>query len=395
MASKYISTKFSCYVGYVVQAVVNNFLPILFIALQDVYGLGYEKLARLILFNFAAQMVTDILSPHIIDRIGYRASAFLSQATAALGLVMLSFLPRVMSNTYLAIIISVIVYAVGSGLMEVIISPIVEMLPTGDKSGNMAFLHSFYCWGQAFTVTVTTFLVFVFGYSGWANIPAIWAVIPFINMFSFLKVPIVEPDKTQKTKTLRQLLKSPRFIGYMVMMFCAGAAEIAMAEWASMFIQQALGVSKVIGDLAGPCAFALFMGTGRIWYAKVSHNISFKKTLIILSIMCFICYLVVAVCKIAAVSLVFCAVCGFTVSVFWPAILSAAAKDFPTGGTALFSVIAMCGDTGCCLGPWSLGIIADNFGLNVGFAAMTVFPIGMIITLCLKNKDCKMVRQDV
>lgn len=393
MASKYLSTKLSCYVGYVVQAIVNNFLPILFIALQDVYGLGYEKLARLILVNFAAQMVTDFLSPKIVNKIGYRSAAFLSQATAAFGLLSLSILPRIMENTYISIMISVAVYAVGSGLMEVIISPIVEMLPTRDKSGNMAFLHSFYCWGQAFTVVVTTFLVFLFGYKGWANIPAIWSVIPFINMFSFLKVPIVEPDKAVKTKTLGQLLKSPLFVSYMVMMFCAGAAEIAMAEWASMFIQQALGVSKVIGDLAGPCAFALFMGTGRIWYAKFSYKISFIKTLTVLSILCFVCYFVVAVCHVAAVSLVFCAMCGFAVSVFWPAILSSAAKDFPTGGTALYSTIAMCGDTGCCIGPWSLGVIADSLGLNVGFAAMTVFPVGMIamLLICRKNKDCKTV----
>ncbi len=390
MKSKYITTKLACYVGYIVQAVINNFLPILFIALQDVYGIGYEKLARLIFLNFVAQMAVDLISPKIIERIGYRASAFMSQATAALGLLVLGFLPRMMGNTYLAISLSVVIYAIGSGLMEVIISPIVEMLPTSDKSGNMAFLHSFYCWGQAFTVIVTTLLVFMFGYKGWLNVPLVWAILPFINMFSFLKVPIVEPNKNEKNQSLKELLKSRRFIAYMIMMLCAGASEIAMAEWASMFIQQALGVSKVVGDLAGPCAFAIFMGIGRVWYSRVSHKISFKKTIIVLSALCLICYIVVALCKIAVIALVFCAVCGFTVSIFWPAILSAGAKDYPAGTSVLYSVFAVCGDTGCCLGPWSLGIIADSYGLNLGFAAMAVFPMGMIIaTIIATKKDCK------
>ena len=390
MASKYTWTKISCYVGYVVQAVVNNFLPILFIALQDVYGLGYEKLARIIFVNFSAQMITDWLTPKIVLKIGHRTAAVLSEFTAALGLFMLGILTKVMTNTYLAIMISVVMYAIGSGLIEVIISPIVECLPTKDKTGNMAFLHSFYCWGQAFTVIVTTLLVFAFGYEGWANVPLVWSILPFINMFTFFFVPIVEPKRDADSKTFKVLIKEPRFFGYMIMMLCAGASEIAMAEWASMFIQQALGVSKVIGDLAGPCAFAIFMGSGRIWYAKVSNRVSFKKTVIIMSSLCFVCYLVVAICNIPWISLIFCAACGFTVSLFWPAILSQGAKRFD-GASVMYSIFAMCGDTGCCLGPWLLGVIADSYGLNIGFATMTLFPIGMILAvlLTLKNNRCK------
>ena len=390
MKNKYTLTRLACFVGFVVQAIVNNFLPILFVALQDNYDLNYEQLARLIVINFGAQMVIDFLTPKITKHLGYRITAFLSQFVASLGLILMGILPILMTNKYLAISISAVIYACGSGLMEVIISPIVEMLPTSDKSGNMAFLHSFYCWGQAFTVIVTTLLVFMFGYKGWLNVPLVWAILPFINMFSFLKVPIVEPNKNEKNQSLKELLKSRRFIAYMIMMLCAGASEIAMAEWASMFIQQALGVSKVVGDLAGPCAFAIFMGIGRVWYSRVSHKISFKKTIIVLSALCLICYIVVALCKIAVIALVFCAVCGFTVSIFWPAILSAGAKDYPAGTSVLYSVFAVCGDTGCCLGPWSLGIIADSYGLNLGFAAMAVFPMGMIIaTIIATKKDCK------
>lgn len=391
MRSKFLGTKLACYVGYVVQAVINNFLPILFIALQDVYGLGYERLARLIIFNFASQIAVDFSAPKIVALFGYRKSAALSQAMAALGLVSMGILPRIMSNTYLAIIISIIIYAIGSGMMEVIISPIIEMLPTKNKSGNMAFLHSFYCWGQAFTIIVTTLLVTVFGYKGWANIPLIWAVIPFLNTFSFFKVPVIEPKGEEKGDSFKSLASSKRFIIYMVMMFCGGACEIAMAEWASLFAQQALGISKVIGDLAGPCAFALFMGTGRVLYGWISKKVDFRKTVIVMSLLCFICYLTVAFCKIPAFSLIACAACGFSVSLFWPGVLSEGAKDFKRGGSVMYGVFALCGDTGCSAGPWIIGIIADRLGLNFGFSVAAIFPVIMIIAtvLLIKNNDCK------
>ncbi len=385
MSSRYTATKIACYIGYIVQAIINNFLPILFIALQDVYGLGYEKLARLVVFNFVTQMVTDIITPKIVGKIGYKKTAVICHGAAALGLVLLGILPNIIPP-YTAIIISIIIYAFGSGLIEVIVSPIIEMLPTDDKSGNMSILHSFYCWGQAFTIIVTTLLVKLFGYMDWALIPVIWAIIPFLNMFFFMRVPVVEPKAEQKKSGIAKLLKNRRFLVYMVMMLCAGAAEIAMAEWASMFVQQALGVSKVIGDLAGPCAFALFMGLGRMWYAVVSKKIDFRKTLIALSAVCFICYIVVAFCKIAVVSLIFCAVCGFTVSISWPGIYSAGAKEFPEGSSVMYSVFAMCGDTGCCMGPWVLGIVADSFGLNMGFAVTSVFALGMIVSCIVLGK---------
>ena len=355
----YTSTKIASYAGLFVQAIVNNYLPIHFIALQDVYKIGYEKIGRLIMFNFITQLVTDMLTPKIVGVLGYRKSAVICQGFAALGLTMLSFLPRIMPDPYVGIVISVMVYAFASGLMEVILSPMVEMLPTKNKSGNMAVLHSFYCWGQAVTTLVTTFLVSLFGYINWMYIPILWAIVPFINMFSFLKVPIIEPEPERKSDSLKTLLSSPLFRCFMVMMLCAGASEIAMAEWASMFAQKALGVSKVVGDLAGPCAFAIFMGTGRVLYARFAERLSFRKTVIVLSILCTACYLTTALVNIPLLALISCAVCGFTVSVMWPGTYSAGAKAFPRGDAVMFSVFAMCGDLGCCLGPWILGIIAD------------------------------------
>lgn len=385
----YTPTKIASYVGLFVQAIVNNFLPILFIALQDVYNIGYEKLGRIIMFNFITQLVTDILTPKIVGVLGYRKTAFMCQGFAALGLSLLSFLPRIMPDPYVGIVISVTVYAFASGLMEVILSPLVEMLPTKNKSGNMSILHSFYCWGQAVTAIVTTFLVSLFGYANWMFIPIIWAIVPFINMFSFLKVPIIEPEPERKSDSLKKLLSSPLFRCFMVMMLCAGASEIAMAEWASMFAQQALGVSKVIGDLAGPCAFAIFMGTGRLLYARFAERVSFRKTVMVLSALCAACYLTAAFVNIPLLALISCALCGFTVSVMWPGTYSAGSKAFPHGDAVMFSVFAMCGDLGCCLGPWILGIIADIKSLHTGFAVTAVFPVIMLITAIFFFKEDK------
>ena len=388
--NNYLSTKMSGYVGFFVQAIVNNFLPILFIALQDVYKMSYGRLASLIAVNFGSQVIVDFLAPKVVAKLGYRITAFLSQFMAFLGLALLSLLPNVITP-YIAIIICIIVYATGSGLTEVILSPMIEMLPTRNKSGNMAILHSFYCWGQAVTVLGTTALVYLSGFENWFIIPLVWAVIPFINMFSFLKVPIVEPDPSVKVATFFELVKNKKFLLYMLLMFCAGASEIAMAEWASIFAQNALGVSKAIGDVTGPCAFAIFMGLGRVIYAKFSKKISFIKLLICLNILGVVCYMTVAFCNLAFLSLVFCALCGFTVSISWPGIYSLGAKNFKNGGAVMFGAFAMCGDFGCAFGPWLIGALADKFTLNVGFAVASVFSL--IIVLCgfylLKNKDCK------
>ncbi len=388
MANKYIKTKIACYTGFVVQAIINNFLPILFIVFQDVYGLGYERLARLIVVNFLAQMVVDLISPKIMRFLGCRASAFLSQATAALGLILMGTLPKMLTNTYLAINISIIVYAIGSGLMEVLLSPIIERLPSDNKSGSMSILHSFYCWGQAFTIIVTTALVAVFGFTLWNYIPLLWAIVPFFNSIAFLRVPLVNPEPDRKLASLKQLLSRGRFRLYMLLMLCAGAAEIAAAQWTSIFAQKGLGVTKAVGDLAGPCAFALFMGLGRLLYGLFSDRISFKKAILILSSFSAICYLGIAVSGNAVISLLFCALCGFSVSIFWPAVLSAGADDIPDGGMVMYSVFAMCGDIGCSIGPWILGIVADYLGLKIGFGVCALFPLIMFIsTALMSNKN--------
>ena len=381
LTPRYTHTRIAAYIGYTVQAIINNFLPILFIALQNVYRISYEQLGRLIVVNFLTQLFTDILTPKIVAVTGYKKAAVLCQGLAAAGLVLLVFLPRLLPSPYLGIVISIVVYAFASGLIEVILSPLIEALPSSNRRGAMSILHSFYCWGQAFTAVGTTLLILLFGYRNWFYVPLIWAIVPLINLFNFWRAPVIEPPREQQSGNAKKLLANPLFRTFMVIMLCAGASEIAMAQWASLFAQQALGVSKTVGDLAGPCAFALFMGTGRLLYARFAARLSFRRVLLLLSGVCSLCYLTAAFTASPVLSLAACALCGFTVSVFWPGTYSAGAVEFPGSGTMMYSLFAMCGDLGCCSGPWLVGLIADQAGLKIGLAASAVFPVILFVAV--------------
>lgn len=387
MFKSYKSTKNACYIGYVVQAIVNNFLPILFVILQDEYSLNYEKLGRLVFINFFVQLIADMLTPSVVKKIGYKNTALISHAMATIGLCMLSILPALLSESYYGIVISLIFYAGGSGVIEVVISPMVELLPSDNKAANMAFLHSFYCWGQAFTVIVTTAMISLFKADNWQLVPLIWAIIPMINLFVFSKVPVVEPEAEEKKVTAKEMIFSRDFFCFVIFMLCAGASELAMSQWASMFAQKGLGVSKVVGDIMGPCAFAIAMGLGRVIFGIFAGKYSPKKVLIINNIICCLCYLTVGLVKIPALALLACALCGFSVSFSWPGTYSMAAKRFVGGGTLMFGIFALSGDIGCSLGPWILGLVANNSGLNAGFLSSIVFPLIMVFTAAFIYKE--------
>lgn len=390
MSSNYRPTKLACYGGYVVQAIVNNFLPILFVVLQTNYKLSYELLGRIVLINFCTQIAADAITPFVTSRFGYRKTAVLSQLLAAGGLIFLAVLPGLLPAPYIGIIVSVVIYALGSGMMEVVLSPLMELLPTGNKSANMAFLHSFYCWGQAFTVIVTTLLVHLIGGADWRFVPLIWAAVPLAVGISFTRVEVVEPPAEQKGGTLRGAVNTRDFWCFVIFMICAGASEIAMAEWASMFVQKGLGISKVTGDLLGPCAFAVCQGTGRVVFGAFSGRFSVRRARIFNNILCVVCYLLVALCDIRAVAVIACALTGFSVSLSWPGTYSLAAERFKNGGTLMFSVFALCGDIGCSLGPWILGIIADITNLKTGFLVCSLFPMIFVAAAVLyKENDCK------
>ncbi len=389
MSTSYKGTKIACFAGFVVQAIVNNFLPLLFIIFNTQYSLNYEELGRLLFINFFVQLVVDLLTPLVVRRIGYRGAAIACHGLAALGLCMLGILPMLFSNhIYACLVAAIVVYASGSGIIEVCISPMVELIPGDKKGADMAFTHSFYCWGQAFTVLVSTLLLFLLGQDRWQLVPIFWAVIPFVNMFVFMRVPVIEQPDEPAAKTAKTLFKSRDFWGFAIIMICAGASEITMAEWASLFAQQSLGISKSIGDLLGPCAFAICMGSGRVIFGILDGKFSPKKALIMNNILCVACYLGVALLKAPALALVACALCGFSVSLSWPGTYSMAAKRFATGGTLMFSFLALCGDLGCSVGPWLMGIVANATTLHIGFAVCAIFPAVMVMTVpILSNKD--------
>ncbi len=388
MSISYKSTKIACFIAFVVQAIINNFLPLLFIIFNTEYHLNYEQLGRLLFINFFVQLIVDALTPLVVKYLGYRGAAVACHGLAAIGLCLLGILPMLFpSHIYSCLVISIITYACGSGIIEVCISPIVELLPGDKKGADMAFTHSFYCWGQVFTVLVSTLLIFLMGQHNWHFIPLIWAIIPFLNMFSFIHVPLVENAEENSSKTANKLFKNRDFWIFAVIMICAGASEITMAEWASIFTQQALGVSKTVGDLLGPCAFAVFMGSGRVIFGILDGKFNPKKALIVNNIFCAICYIGVAVFSIEWLSLVTCALCGFTVSLSWPGTYSMAARRFPNGGTLMFSVLALCGDLGCSIGPWIMGIVANNTSLQTGFLVCAIFPAVMVAVLPFLQKE--------
>lgn len=388
MTKSYKTTKIACFIGFVVQAIINNFLPLLFIIFNTRYNLNYEQLGRLLFVNFFVQLIVDTLTPALVKRIGYRGSAIACHGLAAAGLFMLGVLPLVFPNQiYACLVASIIVYASGSGIIEVCISPMVELLPGDKKGADMAFTHSFYCWGQAFTVLVSTLLIFLIGQQHWQFIPMLWAIVPLLNMINFMRVPVIEQPDDPISKTANTLFKNRDFWIFAVIMICAGASEITMAEWASLFAQKALGVSKTVGDLLGPCAFAVCMGSGRVIFGLLDGKFNPKKALILNNILCVLCYVGVAVCNIPALSLIACALCGFSVSLSWPGTYSMAARHFPTGGTLMFSILALCGDLGCSIGPWLMGIVANSTTLETGFLVCSVFPAFMIFTVPLLRKE--------
>lgn len=391
MTNKYTSTKIACYTGYFVQAIINNLASLFYVIFQDEFNLSYSRISWLIFINFAAQIFIDFASVRLIRKLGYRISVVFAHIFAAAGLILLGVLPRMLSNHFVGLVIPIIIYAIGSGLIEVLVSPIIEGLPLNNKSGEMAFLHSFYCWGQATVVFLSTFAIKFIGTENWIYLPMIWAIIPLINMFAFMKVPIIPPvPEGQSEMKVSELFKHSTFIICALLMLCAGASEIAMAQWASAFAEKSLGVSKFTGDLLGPCLFAVLMGTGRVVYGSLGDRLNLRRVLSLCAGLCIVSYLATTLVPIPIVSLIGCGLCGLSASTMWPGIFSLSAKVFPRGGTAMFAMLAMFGDIGCSLGPWITGILSDAAKANpsitmdplkFGLMFCIVFPIVMIVLL--------------
>ena len=387
----FIGTKIACYTGYIVQGIINNIAPLLFVIFSDKFDISLDKLALLITINFATQLIVDTVSIKFADIIGYKKLAIVSQGIAFIGLACLGVLPNVMENAYLGIVISIVLSAIGSGITEVIISPIIEAIPGEKKTAEMSLLHSFYCWGQVTVVLLTTIMIKLLGSNLWYIAPVLWSSIPLVNTINFIGVPI-QPNLTKEEKTpFVKLLFSKQFILCIIIMICAGASEIGMSQWSSYFAETGLKVSKMTGDLLGPCLFAILMGTGRMIFGFIGEKINLKIALYISASLCALCYLGTSFIDNNVLSLLICAFTGITVSIMWPATLSLAARLFPKGGGSMYSILALSGDTGCTIGPWFISFMslqlshgADNgnaLKLGLGFGA--IFPALMIVAISI------------
>lgn len=384
MKNQYNKTVEACFVGYIVQAIVNNFVPLLFLTFQRTYGIPLTQITMLVTINFGIQLLVDLLAIGFVDKIGYRASMVMAHIFSAVGLISLTILPEILPSPFVGILSSAIIYAVGGGLLEVLVSPIMEACPSDNKEKAMSMLHSFYCWGHVGVVAVSTLFFQVVGISNWKILTIMWAIIPFCNMIAFTKVPIASlMEKGETGYTIGKLFSMKMFWVLLLMMIFAGASEQSVSQWASVFAEKGLGISKTAGDLAGPMAFAILMGISRAFYGKYGDRINLEKFMIFSGILCIASYLTISLIPSPVISLMGCAVCGLSVGIMWPGTFSKASTVIPKGGTAMFALLALGGDVGCSSGPTLVGMVSSALqdNLKLGILAGVIFPL--FLCLCL------------
>lgn len=383
MGKNYKRTLIACYLGFITQAITANFAPLLFLKFHKDYAIPLGKIALISTMFFLTQLMVDVLCAKYADRIGYRKSVVVSEVCSAAGLVGLAFLPELFQDPFIGIIISVIVYAIGSGLIEVLVSPIVEACPFEHKEAAMSLLHSFYCWGSVGVVLFSTLFFTVFGIDSWKWLACVWALVPLYNIYNFATCPIEHLTEEGQSMKIGSLFRVPLFWVAIILMVCAGASELSMAQWASAYAEAALGLSKTIGDLAGPCMFAITMGISRVLYGKYGDKMDLMKFMIGSGSLCLICYLMASISANPVIGLIGCILCGFSVGIMWPGTISISSKQLPAGGTAMFALLAMAGDLGGAFGPSLVGNITQraNDNLQKGMLVGCVFPLVLIIAL--------------
>lgn len=384
----YKKTLIACYLGFVTQAISANFAPLLFLTFKSTYGITLEKIAMIPMVFYLTQLIVDLAATKFADKIGYRTCVLVSQILSAAGIVLMAFLPELLPSPFVGILISVVLYAVGSGLIEVLVSPIVEACPFENKDGVMSLLHSFYCWGAMGVILGSTLFFAAFGIENWKILALIWAVVPLYNTFNFINCPIERLIEDGKSMSISQLLRLPLFWLMIILMICSGASEATMAQWASAFTESAVGVSKTVGDLAGPCLFAMFMGISRMLYGKFSKKLDLSKAMLICGTMCVGCYLLASLSSLPILGLTGCALCGLAVGIMWPGSISISSQQCPRGGTAMFAFLALAGDLGATVSPAMVGSLSEMEGgnLKTGLLVATIFPAILVVSLIALNK---------
>ena len=379
----YRKTKTACYLGFVTQAIAANFAPLLFLKFHNDYNISLGNIALISTCFFFTQLLVDLFCAKFVDKIGYRICIVASEVCSAAGLIGLAFLPDILPNPFTGILCSVIVYAIGSGLIEVLGSPIVEACPFENKEATMSLLHSFYCWGAVGTILISTLFFLLFGMDSWKWLAVLWALIPTCNIYNFATCPIEHLVEEGSGMGIRELFQKPLFWISVCLMICSGASELAMAQWASAYAEAALGLSKAIGDLTGPCMFAVTMGISRVIFGKYGDRIDLMKFMTGSGILCVVCYLLTSLSSNPLIGLIGCIVCGFSVGIMWPGTISISSKKFPLGGTAMFALLAIAGDLGGSIGPGIVGYITQEAGDNirVGMSVGLVFPVILLVML--------------
>ena len=389
MKNQYHKTIYACFLGYIVQAIVNNFVPLLFLTFEETYQIPLSRITLLVTINFAVQLLVDLLAIGFVDRIGYRVSILIAHIFSAGGVLLLTVLPDRCSEPFVGLLIAVIIYATGGGLLEVLVSPIIESCPTDNKEAAMSLLHSFYCWGHVGVVFLSTVFFAVFGIDNWKIMAIIWACIPLANTILFAKVPIAPLiGEGEKGLTIKELYSKKLFWLFLLMMICAGASEQAVSQWASTFAEKGLGVSKTIGDLAGPMFFATCMGLSRAYYGKFGEKINLQLFMIGSSMLCVVSYLGIVFFTIPALGLISCGIAGLSVGIMWPGTFSMVSASIKRGGTAMFALMALAGDLGCAGGPTVVGMVSSHFSdnLQMGTLAAIVFPVILCVGLAYTKK---------
>ena len=395
MKNKYQKTLLACYLGFITQAITANFTPLLFLKFHKDYGIPLGKIAVIPTAFFLTQLIIDAFCAGFVDAIGYRRSVVISEITSAAGLAGLAVIPGLFTDPFLGILICVIIYAVGSGLIEVLASPIVEACPFDHKDAVMSLLHSFYCWGSVGVILLSTLFFALFGIDHWKILACVWALIPLYNIYNFATCPIEKLTQDGRSMSIISLCKKPMFCMAIVLMVCAGASELSMAQWASAFAEDALGFSKTVGDLIGPCMFAVTMGISRVIYGKYGSKMNLIRFMIGSGALCLCCYLMAALSSHPGISLIGCILCGFSVGIMWPGTISITSPRLPDGGTALFALLAMAGDLGGGFGPSLVGMVTQQSGddLKAGMLTGSIFPLVMIIILVILDRNIRHIKQ--
>lgn len=391
MEKEYRGTVYACFVGYGVQALINTFVPLLFITLSEQYHISLTQITLMITVNFLVQLTVDLLSALFMDKIGYRICAVIAHIFVAAGFVLLTILPEIMPTPLMGLLCSVVVYAIGGGILEVLISPVVEACPTKNKEAMMSLLHSFFCWGVIVVVLISTLFFVTVGIENWKIMAVLWALVPLANAFAFARVPIYDlVEEGEKGMSLKELFGRKIFWVLMLLMFCAGASETSVSQWASTFAEKALGVNKTLGDLTGTLGFAIFMGLARVFYTKYGEKINLERFIMGSGVLCIFSYLMISLTPWPAAGLIGCAVCGLSIGILWPGTFSIGSASIRNGGTAMFAMFALAGDVGCGGGPTFVGAVSGylNDNLKMGILAAIIFPILLVIG-CLVHEKLK------